>query len=81
MTEIELNGSLTTTELKKPHPSRLVGGTQMQNWLVQYPFVVNKNLGGIYRGAGVQAPHWAHSPRFQCQEDKSPYLAVKISGD
>ena len=28
MSEMELNGSLTTTELKKPHPSRLVGGTQ-----------------------------------------------------
>ena len=26
--EIKLNGSLTTTELKKPHPSRLVGGAQ-----------------------------------------------------
>ena len=31
MSEIELNGSLTTTELKKPHPPRLVGGVQMQN--------------------------------------------------
>ena len=27
---MELNGSLTATELKKPHPSRLVGGAQMQ---------------------------------------------------
>ena len=32
--DIKLNGSLTTTELKKPHPSRLVGGVETQNGLV-----------------------------------------------
>ena len=32
--EIEWNGSLTTTELKKPHPSRLVAGAQMLNGMV-----------------------------------------------
>ena len=26
--EIKLNGSLITTELKKPHPSRLLGGAE-----------------------------------------------------
>ena len=45
--EIELNGNLTTTELKKPHASRLVGGVEMLNGLVLYPPVVDKNLGGI----------------------------------
>ena len=45
--EIELNGSLTTTELKKPHPSRLVGGVQMLDGLVPHPCVVDKNLGGL----------------------------------
>ena len=37
MSEITLNGSLTTIELKKQHPSRLVGGMQMWNGLVQHP--------------------------------------------
>ena len=47
MAEIELNGSLTTSKLKKPHASRLVGGVQMWNWVVSYPCVVDKNSGGI----------------------------------
>ena len=33
---MELNGRLTTTELKKPHPSTLVGGAQTQNGLVPH---------------------------------------------
>ena len=35
--EIELNGSLTTMELKKPHLSRLVGGAQTWNGLALHP--------------------------------------------
>ena len=31
-----MNRSLTTTELKKPYPSRLIGGVQMQNKLVPH---------------------------------------------
>ena len=37
LTETELNGSLTTMELKEPHPSRLGGGAQTQNRLVPDP--------------------------------------------
>ena len=44
---MQLNGSLTTMELKKPHPSRLVEGAQTQNRLVPHPYVVDKNSGGI----------------------------------
>ena len=42
-----MNGSLTTMELKKPYPSRLIGVVQTQNWLVPHPTVVDKTLGGI----------------------------------
>ena len=66
--EIKLNGSLTTTELKKPHPSRLVGGAQTQNWLVLYPHVVDKNSGGIYREQGVPAPHQAPSQQSSARK-------------
>ena len=45
--EIELSGSLTIKELKKPHPSRLVGGVKVWNSLVPHPCVVDKNSGGI----------------------------------
>ena len=47
MSEIELNGSLTTMDLKKLYLSRLVGGVEMWNRLVPHPCVVDKNLGGI----------------------------------
>ena len=40
--KIELNGSLKTKELKKPHPLKLVGGVQMWNGLVSHPCVVDK---------------------------------------
>ena len=43
LSEIDLNGSLTTTELKKPHPSKLVGGAEMQIGLVPHTSVVDKN--------------------------------------
>ena len=42
--QIELNGSLTTIDLKKPHPSRLVGGAETQNKLVPHVHEVDKNL-------------------------------------
>ena len=62
--EIELNGSLTTMELKKPHPSRLVGGAPIWNGLFPHPHVVDKTLGGISQEqAGpppLQAPNLVH---------------------
>ena len=74
--------SLTTTELKKPHPTRLVGGAHMQSRLVFHPHVVDKNSGGISWEQGVPAPHQGHSPSFQFQEDKSPQLlAAKTRGE
>ena len=45
--EIESNGNPTTTELKKLHPPRLVGGVKTQNRLVPHPLAVGKNLGGM----------------------------------
>lgn len=41
--KIELNGYLTITDLKKPHPFRLVGGADTWNELVLYPRGVDKN--------------------------------------
>ena len=80
--EIELNRSLTTTELPKPHPSKLVGGTQTQNKLLSYPCVVDKNSEGYLRSKQAQPHTRSRSPGFQCQEDKSPQLlATKISRD
>ena len=60
-----MNGSLTTTALKKPHPFQLVGGAQRWNRLtsVPHPRVVDKNLGGISWGWGVPAPDQAPQPR------------------
>ena len=58
-----MKGSVTTIELKKSHPSGLVGGTQTQNGLVPFPHVVDKNLGGISQEQGVQAPNQAPQPR------------------
>ena len=80
--EIELSGSLTIKELKKPHPSRLVGGVKVWNSLVPHPCVVDKNSGGISQEQEVPAPHQAPSPGYQCQEDKSPQLlAAKTTED
>ena len=47
--EIRLNGSPTTTELKEPHPSRLAGGVHRWDRLVPHQCVVDKNLEGIYQ--------------------------------
>ena len=60
---IELSGILASTELKKPHPSRLVGGAGLWKGTVPHPGVVDKNLGGISQGQGVPAPHQALQPR------------------
>ena len=60
--KIELNGSLTTVELKEPHSPRLVGGVQVQNRLLSHPHVANKNSGGLSWEQGVPA-HQALQPR------------------
>ena len=73
--EIKSNGSLTAMELKKPHPSGLVGEAQMLNGLVTHPCVIDKNLGGISWEQGVPAHTRLPSPGFQCQEDKSPTIS------
>ena len=80
--EIELNGSLTTMELQKPHPSTLVGGAQTRYSLVPHLCVVDKNFGGIYLGSKESQPHTRPpSPGFQCQVDKSlQLLAAKTCG-
>ena len=43
LSDIELNGSLTTMELKKTHPFTLVGGLETQNGLVSHPRVEDKH--------------------------------------
>ena len=59
----QLNGSLTTTELKKPQLCRLVGGVEMQIGLVPYTRVVDKNSGEISWERGVLALYQAPQPR------------------
>ena len=61
--EIELNGSLTTTELKKPHISRLIEGVHTWNGLVPHPHEVDKNLVRISQEWEVVAPHQEPQPR------------------
>ena len=63
LSEVMLNRSLTTMELKKPHSSILVGGAQAQNGLVPHPRVLDKNLGGISREQGVTALYQPPQPR------------------
>ena len=69
-------------ELKKPHPSRLVGGAQTWDKLVDVDKAhVDKNLGGVSWEQGVPDPHQTPSPGFQCQQGKSPQLlAAKTNG-
>ena len=55
LSEIELNGSLTTRELKKPHPSRLAGGVETWNGLVPHPRVGEKIWEG-YLGSEESQP-------------------------
>ena len=61
--ETELHGSLTTTELKKPHLSRQVGEAHTRKGLVPHPYMVHKNLGTTYWEQRVPAPHQAPQPR------------------
>ena len=58
---------LTTIELKKPRPSRLVGVVKMQNGLVPHPRVVNKKFGRYILGAGSPSPHQVPEPRVLVQ--------------
>ena len=67
--EIKVNGNLTTTELKKLHSSRLVGGVHMWNGLVSQPRVVGKNLGEISQKQGVPGP----PPKVPLPGRLSPY--------
>ena len=72
---------LTTTELKKPHPSRLVEGEETRQGLVPHPHVVDKNLEGISSELGVPVLHQVPSQGFRCQEDKSPnFWLQKLAG-
>ena len=78
LSEIELNESLITIELKKAHPSRLVKGMEKWNRLVPHTHVVDKNSGrktqerergrqGLcIRLSSISGPP---SLGFQCQED------------
>ena len=58
-----MNGSLTTAELKKPHPSRLVEGAEMRNGLVPHPNMVDKNFGRDI--SGVRSPSPTPGPLAQ----------------
>ena len=72
--EIKVNGSLTTTELKKPHPSRLVGGAEMWNRQVPHPHVADKNLVGISWEQEVSASHKTPQARVSSNARKiSPH--------
>ena len=68
-----MNGSLTTTELKKPYPSRLVGGAQTWNGLVQHPR--GQKFGRDT--SRMRSPR--STPGFQCLEYKSPQLPAQDS--
>ena len=61
--EIKLNGSLITTELKKPHESRLVSRAELERD-DSHPHVMDKNLGGISQEQGVPALHQAPKSRI-----------------
>ena len=68
-------------ELKKPHPSRLVGGAEIQNGLVPYPHVVDKNLGEISQEQGVPAPHQALAQSFSARKiSPHNFWLQKLSG-
>ena len=70
---------MTTTELKKPHPSRLVGGTEKWTGFAPHPRVVDKNLEG-YLENEESKPH-TNSPaqdqplimQFKCMENRKLY--------
>ena len=57
-----MNESPETTELKKPHASRLLGGVETCNRLIPQPRMVYKNLGGYLRSEESE-----HHSRFLIQ--------------
>ena len=59
---MEVNGNLTTMELKKSHPSRVVGGVQTQYRLVSHPHVVDKFRRDI---SGAKSPSPTPGPSTQ----------------
>ena len=68
LSEIELNGNVTTTELKKPHQSRRVGDAEMQNRWVPHPCMVDKNQEGYLRNKGSQPHTCSPSPGFHARK-------------
>ena len=84
LSEIELNGNPTTTELKKPHQLSTVGDTEACRhrtgrshthlWWV-------KTQEGYLGSEGSQLHIRPPSPGYQCQEEKPPKLvATKTNG-
>ena len=65
MSEIKLNGSLTTTELKTPHPSRPVGGAQIWDGLAPHP-CGQKFWRDISGARSLRHPPAPPRPGFQC---------------
>ena len=55
-------------ELKKPHPSRLVGGTETHNRLIPHTDVVDKNSGGI---------SWSEESRTHIPEGEGPGFSLR----
>ena len=77
---IELNGSLTTKKLKKPHPSRMVGGAQMWNGLVPHPHVVK--IREDYLRSEKSQPHTRPSTQGSSARKINPTIvAPNTSGD
>ena len=70
---IKLNGSLTITKLKKPHPFKLVGGVQSWKGMVPHPHVVDKNWRGISWEQGVPTPHQAPQAHGCKTRKRSPH--------
>ena len=74
--EIRLGGSLTTTELKKPHPFRLEGVAEKWNGLVPHPCMVDvwwiKIWERYLRNEEYQSHTRIPKAGFQYQEDKTP---------
>ena len=86
--KIELYGSLTIKDLKKPYSSRRVGEVEKRRWVescgdtvwqgaeaewvVPHSWVVDKHQEGHLGSEGSQPQGRPYSSGFQCQEDKSP---------
>ena len=75
--KIELYGSLTTKELKKPHSSRKVGRSEGQRCgdvelAGPKPVCGGYEMKGYIESEETQLHTRPPSPRFKCQEYKSP---------